>query len=48
MQNGCVCCTLRGDLLEEIVKLSQDEQGFDYLLIESSECAESSLLARSD
>lgn len=35
MSNGCICCSLREDLLQEIRKLA--EQGkFDYLLIESS------------
>ena len=39
MTNGCICCTLREDLLEEITKLGQ-EQKFDYLLIESSGISE--------
>ncbi|MGL4421199.1 MAG: zinc metallochaperone GTPase ZigA [Gemmataceae bacterium] len=39
MQNGCICCTLREDLLEEIRKLSA-EQRFDYLLIESTGISE--------
>jgi len=39
MSNGCICCTLREDLLLEIRKLA--EQGrFDYLLIESTGIAE--------
>lgn len=39
MTNGCICCTLRDDLLREVRKLS--EQGrFDYLLIESTGIAE--------
>ncbi|OCJ47171.1 hypothetical protein A6U92_13485 [Agrobacterium rubi] len=36
MTNGCICCTLRDDLLQEVRSLA--EQGrFDYLLIESTE-----------
>jgi G3E family GTPase len=39
MSNGCICCTLREDLLEEVTKLAQDGR-FDYLLIESTGIAE--------
>lgn len=35
MQNGCICCTLRGDLLAEVVRLARLDC-FDYLLIEST------------
>ncbi|WVQ66915.1 uncharacterized protein L199_005106 [Kwoniella botswanensis] len=39
MQNGCICCTLRADLLEEVANLA--EMGsFDYLIIESSGISE--------
>merc|ERR1712054_245780 len=39
LENGCICCTLREDLLKEIAKLS--EQGkFDYLVIESTGISE--------
>jgi len=39
MTNGCICCTLRDDLLNEVRTLA--EQGrFDYLLIESTGIAE--------
>ncbi len=39
MSNGCICCTLREDLLIEITQLAK-EQRFDYLLIESTGIAE--------
>ncbi len=39
MSNGCICCTLREDLLEEVTKLAHDGR-FDYLLIESTGISE--------
>lgn len=39
MSNGCICCTLRDDLLREVQKLA-DEGRFDYILIESSGISE--------
>jgi G3E family GTPase len=39
MTNGCVCCTLRNDLLVEVSKLAQQNK-FDYLVIESSGISE--------
>jgi len=35
MSNGCICCTLREDLLKEVARLA-GEGRFDYLLIEST------------
>ncbi|VVE80997.1 GTP-binding protein [Pandoraea sputorum] len=39
MSNGCICCTLREDLLIAVRELAQDGR-FDYLLIESTGIAE--------
>ena len=33
MSNGCICCTLRDDLLKEVRQLAE-QRCFDYLLIE--------------
>ncbi|TXK74693.1 GTP-binding protein [Paenibacillus sp. N3.4] len=35
MSNGCICCTLRDDLLQEIERLALEKR-FDYILIEST------------
>jgi len=35
MTNGCICCTLRDDLLVEVARLGREGR-FDYLLIEST------------
>jgi len=39
MSNGCICCTLRDDLLQEVGKLAREDR-FDYLLIESTGVSE--------
>ena len=39
MSNGCICCTLREDLLEQVRQLSE-ERRFDYLVIESTGISE--------
>ena len=39
MSNGCICCTLRDDLLQEVSRLAQEGK-FDYLLIESTGISE--------
>lgn len=39
MSNGCICCTLREDLLKEVVKIAKENK-FDHLIIESTGISE--------
>ena len=39
LSNGCVCCTLRTELLEEMIRLAKQRR-FDYLVVESSGISE--------
>jgi G3E family GTPase len=46
MSNGCICCTLREDLIEEVGRLAAEGR-FDYLLIESTGISEPLPVAQS-
>ena len=45
MQNGCLCCSLQNDLLEQITKLAASKN-FDYMIIEGSGVAEPAQIAK--
>ena len=39
MQNGCICCTLQNDLVDQIINLTRKKK-FNYILIEASGVSE--------
>jgi G3E family GTPase len=45
LQNGCICCTLRGDLVREISRIRASRE-FDYVLVESTGIAEPQAVAQ--
>ncbi|MBT3922688.1 MAG: GTP-binding protein [Nitrospina sp.] len=46
MSNGCICCTIRNDLIETLNRLLERHQKFDYILIESTGLASSGPIAQ--
>lgn len=46
LANGCICCTLRGDLIREINRI-RDTGDFDYVVVESTGIAEPQQVAES-
>lgn len=41
MSNGCICCSIRGDLIETLNRLLKQHKKFDHILIESTGLASS-------
>ena len=46
MSNGCICCSIRGDLIETLNRLLERQQKFDYILIERTGLASSGPIAQ--
>ena len=46
LSNGCICCTLKVDLMKQIISLAQSKK-FDYILIEASGICEPGSIAGS-
>src|SRR3954452_15644122 len=40
MNNGCICCTVRGDLIRILCNLMKRQDRFDYVLIETTGMAD--------
>ena len=40
LTNGCICCTLREDLLQSLASIAADPKDFDYAIVESSGISE--------
>jgi len=45
MQNGCVCCSLSGDMVTQIRELTSSGTKFDYIIIEASGVSEPAAIA---
>ena len=46
MNNGCICCSMRGDLIETLNRLLEKQKTFDSIIIESTGLASSGPLAQ--
>lgn len=46
MNNGCICCTVRGDLIRTLNDLAKRRQKFDYVLIETTGMADPAPVAQ--
>ena len=46
MNNGCICCTVRGDLIRILGNLMKRKNKFDYILIETTGLADPAPVAQ--
>ena len=46
MNNGCICCTVRGDLIRILGNLMKRKDKFDYILIETTGMADPGPMAQ--
>ena len=46
LSNGCICCTIRDDLLTETIRLIQRPQSPEYIIVETSGVSEPSTVAQ--
>ena len=46
MRNGCICCSIRGDLIETLNRLLEKQKTFDAIIIESTGLASSGPIAQ--
>lgn len=47
LSNGCLCCTVRGDLIEALAGLAERRESFDHVVIETSGLADPAPVAQS-
>src|SRR5438105_12938249 len=40
MNNGCICCTVRGDLIRTLYSLLAKDKGFDVIVVETTNLAD--------
>jgi len=46
MNNGCICCTVRGDLIRILGRLMEQSEKFDYIMIETTGLADPAPIAQ--
>ncbi len=48
LNNGCICCTVRGDLIRILGNLMKRREKFDYILVETTGMADPGPVAQTD